>query len=306
MTNPSAGPSLVTPAASPSGPVGALLPAALLASSFAAAPPAAAQGIPEGEGVFTTGDPVGYDEHFGEPLVASLESLSTYLADLDFRVVRTEGRIVRISDPRYLKLVDGLAAVLLVPVEEIDPRDLLPFAGKRVEVVGLARELPEKQDPDYCGYPETKCREPRLPALPDRLGRASWPLNSVTFWRVVDATPLSSGRRRDGGGLHIADVLADPERFEGREVTLTGRFRGANLFGDLPPESRRGDEDWVIERDGAALWVTDEKPQGRGWRLDPGSKSESRWWIRVTGKIEVRNGVVVLDADELELRPRPD
>lgn len=272
---------------------------------------AATQGIPVDERA-VTGDtgPVSYDDVYGEPLATSIASLSTYLGGLSFKPVRTQGRLQPVREGTYFELADGLDAVLLVPVDEISRQDLMGYSGKQVEVVGLARELPEKQRQGDCiigGHPapETKCREWNLPPLPDRLNRPDWPLNSVTFWRLTDATPFERKRRGDGT-LRIADVLAEPERYADRKVTLTGRFRGANLFSDLPAESRRGDEDWVIEQDGAALWVTDEKPEGRGWSLDPRSKGESRWWIRVTGKIVIRDGVVVLDADDLELRRRPD
>jgi len=282
--------------------------ALLLAASAATA---GAQGVVVGERA-TTGDagPLGYADLYGEPLNASLGSLSTYLAELSFRPVRTTGRLERTRDGDYFKITDSLDQVLLVLVEEIEPQDLMRYMGMQVEVVGLARELPEKQRVGDCliethPAPESKCREWNLPPLPDRLGRADWPLNSVTVWEISDATPLEHQRRRDGGGLRIEDVLAEPERFLDREVTLTGRFRGANLFEDLPAESRRKESDWVIEDSGAALWVTGKKPEGRGFKLDPASESDGRWWIRVRGRIRVRDGVPVLDADKLELRPGP-
>jgi hypothetical protein len=277
----------------------------------ACAVPAAAQGVVVDERVVTgRSGPIGYAELYGEPLNASLESLARLLGELNFRAVRSTGRLERTRDGSYFTLTDGLDAVLLVPVEEIVVHDLMRYAGTRVEVVGLARELIERQTRGDCivDGPETiesRCRDWHLPALPDRLGRADWPRNSVTFWTLSDATPFERKRRPGDGGLTISDVLADLERLVGQQVELFGRFRGANLFGDLPEETRQKASDWVIEQDGAALWVTGKKPEGRGWSLDPRSKGESRWWIQVTGKLELRDGIVVLDAKTLELRRPP-
>jgi hypothetical protein len=281
-----------------------------LALALVSAPPASPQGVAVGERV-ETGDTglAGYEDIYGPPQSASLESLATFLGEMGFEPVRTTGQL-QLNREGHFELREGIEGVLLVPVWEMERRDLLRFVGFRVEVVGLARELIEKQRRGDCiidgqGALESQCRDWHLPPLPDRLGRPDWPRNSITFWSFSDATPFERARE-PGGGLRIADVLAEPERYAGREVTLTGRFRGSNLFGDLPETTRRDGADWVIEQDGAAIWVTDAKPRGKGWQLDPGSKGESRWWIRVEGKLEVENGLAYIDADRLELRRKPD
>jgi hypothetical protein len=100
-------------------------------------------------------------------------------------------------------------------------------------------------------------------------------------------------------------VVADPSRFEDSDVTLVGRYRGANLFDDLPATTRLEEDDWVIADGDAALWVTGKPPRGDGWRLSLSDESESRWWIEVRGRIEVRDGIPYLQAKQLRLRPAP-
>jgi hypothetical protein len=154
--------------------------------------------------------------------------------------------------------------------------------------------------------PESVCKDWMLPALPSRGSRTDWPLNSVTFWSLGDATPLKgAGGRGAGAAVTPSAILEAPERRGNAAVTVIGRFRGANLFGDLPETTRREASDWVIADDGAALWVTGKAPRGRGWNLALDSKDESRWWIEVTGRLEVRGGVAYLRARELTLRRSP-
>ena len=69
-----------------------------------------------------------------------------------------------------------------------------------------------------------------------------------------------------------------------------GSFRGRNLFGDLPPESRRGSSDWVIADQGAALGSRERPRRAKAGRsISTAARSRcagSRWrarWRRATG-----------------------
>jgi hypothetical protein len=84
-----------------------------------------------------------------------------------------------------------------------------------------------------------------------------------------------------------------------------GQFRGSNLFGDLPADSRRGKNDWVLRRGTAAVWVTGKKPKGKGWSLDPGARGDCKWWLRVTGKVERRKGIVYIKGKKVDMAKKP-
>jgi hypothetical protein len=200
-------------------------------------------------------------------------------------------------------LRDGIDAVLLVAVPELSESDMFQFIGTRVEVIGLAREVPnELNNCALPGQPPVDCEDWNLPLLPAREGRLDMPRNSVTFWAYSDATPLRKpGEAGTQSGV-LGAIVSNPGRFDGETVTVIGQYRGANLFGDLPEATRRKDSDWVIAIGEHALWITGKKPQGKGWRLSLDERSDARWWIEVTGEVEIKNETPYMKAKSLVLR----
>jgi hypothetical protein len=257
-------------------------------------PPVAGGGV--------VGSTVGPPQIYGEPEQVPLDRLSTHLADLERRCVRTRGLLDKTKDGWY-RLVDSVDAVLLIPVNDLDPRDVDRLVGMPVEIVGVAREIPERQGTCLHAMqivPDSVCLDWNLPALPDHAGHLDWPRNSVTFWSVSDARPLDR-RPGAGSGLDLSDVVHQPDRFKGKTVTVVGQFRGANLFGDLEAATRQDASDWVIADGGAAIWVTGKAPRGSGWGLSPDSRSDGRWWVAVTGEVQRRGGAVYIRAKSLAL-----
>ena len=246
-----------------------------------------------------------YRSWYGEPVDATLATLSHELGTWQGRAVRVRGNLESF-DGETLRLREGPAAVLLVPVVELRDAALYSLVGRPVEVLGVARRLIERQSRVPCGgvqsAPESWCEDPELPPLPDREGHPTWPRNSITFWGIIDVTPSAAGSA-PGARSALAALVADPGELDGRDVTVVGQFRGRNLFRDLPESTRRDREDWVIADGAAALWVTGKRPRGDGWRLSLDEESESRWWIEVLGRVEVAGGSVYLRAKKLSLRP---
>jgi hypothetical protein len=245
---------------------------------------------------------------YGEPVETTVGHLEWNPREYHGRAVRIEGRLERLMNGRLI-LKDGVDKVMLLPVVEMDQSDLFELMTVPVEIVGVARELPDRQA--TCTYrgqetPESKCRDPLLPVLPDRGQRLDWPKVSVSYWAISDATPIQSVDLWESPSSSVIEnVAAAPESFDEQNVTVVGQFRGANLFGDLPVDSRRKDSDWVIADGPAAVWVTGKKPKGRGWQLDLHSKSDSRWWMEVVGEVEAQDGVTYIRAREVSLRPAP-
>ena len=75
--------------------------------------------------------------------------------------------------------------------------------------------------------------------ISERLLGKPWP--GVGEMPVVVAA--SSRPPREPAATTLRSVVLEPERHVGRGVTLTGRFRGRNLYGDMPeaPEESRWD-----------------------------------------------------------------
>src|SRR6185436_632710 len=101
--------------------------------------------------------------------------------------------------------------------------------------------------------------------------------------------------------------VRDPGRQEGKIISVVGKFRGRNLYGDLPLRSQRDSADWVIKDDVFAVWVSGRKPKGDGFELDAGLKRDTNKWLQVVGRVATRGPVVYLEAIHVSLtkEPRP-
>jgi hypothetical protein len=121
----------------------------------------------------------------------------------------------------------------------------------------------------------------------------------LEFWRYL---PISrTARAGTPGTITIADLARDPRSFVGKKITVTGQFRGRNLYGDLPARTQLSPGDWVVAQDGSAVWVTGRPPKGSGWKLDPDCRSDTRWTVAVVGRGALRGGVLYLQASEVKL-----
>jgi hypothetical protein len=122
-------------------------------------------------------------------------------------------------------------------------------------------------------------------------------------WSFFESPGRAAGTgAREGSSLE--PLVRYPAGAKGRVVTASGVFRGANLFEDLPPESRRRPDDWVLRDGPFSIWVTGKAPRGKGWSLDPRSRSDCAWRMTVEGKVEAAGGYVYLRATRLSLVAR--
>lgn len=129
------------------------------------------------------------------------------------------------------------------------------------------------------------------------------PTFAFQVWSITLATGGFS-RRGAREGPTLESLVRGPEAAAGRELTVTGVFRGANLFGDLPPETRRLASDWVLQDGAFSVWVTGKRPRGDAWALDPASKSDCAFRLEVRGRVETAGGFVYLRAKGVTLLGR--
>lgn len=122
--------------------------------------------------------------------------------------------------------------------------------------------------------------------------RGAWPARDTVF-AIVNATaqPIDDPRTTS-----LRALAMFPERFDGKPVTLRGRFRGRNLMGDLPTWPRQSQTDFVLQAADAAIWVTGVKPKGKGFDLDPSARRDLGRWLEVTGTMSVVEGLPMLRA----------
>jgi hypothetical protein len=119
-------------------------------------------------------------------------------------------------------------------------------------------------------------------------------------WSVTES-PSGVVRRDGASGSSLETLVRYPKGSEKRKVTVSGTFRGANLFADLPDESRRDPADWVLRDGPFSIWVTGKAPKGRGFALDPRSRSDCSWRLEVIGTVKTVAGYVYLHAKSVAL-----
>jgi Big-like domain-containing protein len=106
---------------------------------------------------------------------------------------------------------------------------------------------------------------------------------------LVDASPPSPAS--------VRSIALVPQQFADRKVTLTGRFKGRNLYGDLPQGVGKSKWDFILQSADAAVWVTGLRPKGKDFDLDPAARVDTGRWLEVTGTVN-RDGPMVWIAGE--------
>jgi hypothetical protein len=143
--------------------------------------------------------------------------------------------------------------------------------------------------------------DPRLPGLGlDRLlpnnGGGEWPRpGEVNALVVTDASPV----KRDPAPPTLRMLALAPEDYVGQRVTITGQFRGRNLYGDLPQSPGVTQWDFVLHSGEAALWVTGQRPRGKGFNLDLDARVDTGHWLQVAGAVRQGRGLVWIEATQV-------
>jgi hypothetical protein len=104
----------------------------------------------------------------------------------------------------------------------------------------------------------------------------------------------------------LRSVVMEPARFEGQKVEVIGRFRGRNLFGDLPEAPASNRFQFVLRSADAALWVMGLQPKGKNFNFDPGKRIDTGRWVKVHGTVRSAKGLVWLEGTSLDLAPAPE
>jgi len=230
-----------------------------------------------------------YEMLYGTPVDVSLSDLVQNPMAYSNRAVRTTGRLEMspaIQQRRTYILTDSAVDnALLVPVPEIAPEfesDGMRFLGRQTQITGLVQEL------------STGLGDPNQPRI------------AITFWQFVGPPEEVKGPIKFVD-VSLEKLVSRPGRSDGQTVRVVGKFRGKNLYGDLPARSERASGDWVIKEDVYAVWVSGRKPKGSGWELDANLKRDTGKWIEVIGRPETRNGVTYVRAVQVRLTdpPRP-
>jgi Bacterial Ig-like domain len=205
---------------------------------------------------------------------------------------------------RYPTFFHGRTVSLIGTPTEVSGIWRLPISASRTFVV-LPRDgrLPDRSvelrgvlfDVGQMPSDDSRLSAAGVRAVVDAISPDRWParntlyaLTSATWFEAPKETPTS-----------VRGVVLRPDAFDGKTVTLRGRFRAQNLYGDIPFWPRQSQWDFVLQAADATIWVTGRRPRGRGIDLDPTTRRGAGTWLEATGVVRYENGLARLEAIEL-------
>ena len=192
------------------------------------------------------------------------------------------------DDQESIWLIAGDAKVLMLG-------EPVPGSGDRVEVRATFWDVGRlnRDDPRLAGF--------NLKDLSEALFQKPWPSLGELPVLIVEST-LPATRPP---ATTVRTLALDPETYEGERVTVTGRFRGRNLYGDLPDAPGLGLWEFVLQSADGAIWVTGVRPRGRDFDLDVTARVDTGRWLKVTGVIHGTRDLVRLEGTEVDLVQPP-
>ena len=166
-----------------------------------------------------------------------------------------------------------------------------PGIRERLEVIGTFYDVGrlEPEDPRSVSQPFDR--------LATALLNKPWPAVGELKLLVAE----SSRPVADSDRVTLRTLALNPKAHLDDGVTVIGRFRGRNLYGDLPDAPGESRYDFVLTSADASVWVVGQEPKGDGFKLDVRARIDTGRWLEVIGRVRVHEGMVVLDAGSIRL-----
>jgi hypothetical protein len=230
-----------------------------------------------------------YEARYGKAVDVSLSDIVLNPESYRDRAVRTRGRL-DISNNRsgtgYILRAGVGASVLIVPVSMAAgawEKSARRWLGHDVDITGVVTGQSLRGS--------DVSQEATI---------------AIQFWSFIGPREkVTKDMAERAQIVTLESLVSRVGQRDGQLVRVVGRFRGRNLFGDLPAKSQQSGGDWVIKQDEYAAWVTDVKPKGDGFELDIDMKKDTGRWLEVIGQVTSRNGLVYLRAAEVRLTSPP-
>ena len=172
-----------------------------------------------------------------------------------------------------------------------------PVADERdvLEIEGTFWDLGRLQPDD------PRVADDGIAALSERLLGKPWPSSGELRLLIAEDT-----RRADTpDATTIRTISLEPARYRDRTVTVTGRFRARNLFGDLPQAPGNTRDDFVLRSGDAAIWIVGMEPRGDGFDFDVMARVDTNRWLQVTGVVGGGDHLATIEAESLATIDRP-
>ena len=212
----------------------------------------------------------------------TLDALTAYPGFYHLNLVRVRAKLV--TDQVGTALLSGSTRLLTVGDAALGQRD------GDVEVTGTFIDVGRLTQDDQ------RVAQFHLGELSQKVLRREWPgqgeLPVIAVTEVIAAEPLAAPS--------VRALALDPLRYEGQTVTVAGRFRGRNLFGDQPAGPGRSRYDFVLQLADASIWVVGRRPRGPGFDLNVEARVDTGRWLEVRGDLHTSKGLVWIEAIDVK------
>jgi hypothetical protein len=227
------------------------------------------------------------------------------------------------AQPGSTRLATTAEALTAAPVffhgKQIAVRRDVEAAGRLVRLAGTAKPVFViwREQPGVIGDTEIRGELWDI----GRIERGDARFSNVDFQPMLDAASNGQWPGRDQvlmilGATAVESPLPSdptiralalaPDRYVGKGVTVTGRFRGANLFADLPTSAgTKGRWDFVLQSADAAIWVSGVRPRGKGFDLDVNSRLDTGRWLQVAGTLRRDGPLPWIEANSIATANAP-
>jgi len=170
----------------------------------------------------------------------------------------------------------------------------LPDAGKESEITGLYLDVGRLDRSDARVSAD-------FSALSQKVLKRDWPAPGELLVVVVDSAVAAEAMVAPS----VRNLALDPGRYIEAEVTVVGRFRGKNLYGDMPEAAGKGRFDFVLQSADASIWITGRRPKGDGFDLNVENRIDTGRWLEVAGVVKEERGMAVLEATAIRVGRPP-
>lgn len=220
--------------------------------------------------------------------VATVRALTTYPTFFHGQQIVIRAEVF--GDEQTIWLVDDEAKVVALAVPPP-----APGAHETVEVKGM-----------FWDAGRLAANDPRLVShdvqtLSEKLLQKPWP--GIGELLLVVADDIAPAERPVA--VTVRALALEPHRYVDQTVTVVGRFRGRNLYGDLPEAPGRSRWDFVLLSGDSAIWVVGKQPRGKGFDLDVVARVDTNHWLEVAGTVRFQRAMVLLEAATLAASERP-
>lgn len=184
--------------------------------------------------------------------------------------------------------------------------DVTKLEGSSKPIFVVWRERPSRTDGEIRGdfwdigrlqEGDTRLSTVDFRPILDAANQGRWPSRDQMFL-ITSASIVESPVPQTP---NLRAIALAPEHFENRGVTLVGRFKGGNLYGDLPQAPGKSKWDFVLQSADAAVWVTGIRPRGRDFDLDPAARVDTGRWLEVKGTLRREGAQVWIEGQSVQL-----